>query len=50
MIEAKNGQLKAVSDGEYVSANMARENGKTRVASPPGRGRGFRSSKAPCKI
>jgi hypothetical protein len=26
MIEAKNGQAKAVSVGEYVAANMAREN------------------------
>ena len=44
MSETKNGQAKAVPDGEYLSANMVRENGKTRVASPPVRARLLRFS------
>jgi hypothetical protein len=39
MIEAKNGQAKAVPGNERVSANMARENETTCVESPPGRAR-----------
>jgi hypothetical protein len=41
MTEAENGQAKAVRDGEYVSANMARENGQTWVKSLPGKGATF---------
>lgn len=34
---AKNGQPKAVRDGECVSANMALDNGKIWIKSPPGK-------------